>query len=73
MSDLILPQVGCPVICHGLVSASHLNGKLGEVRNGRETNTGLRLGVCFEKNCWTSALVKPKNLRIAFELPSEEL
>jgi hypothetical protein len=73
MSDLILPQVGCPVICHGLVSASHLNGKLGEVRNGRETNTGLRLGVCFEKKSWTSALVKPKNLRIAFELPSEEL
>ena len=24
-SDLILPN-GCPVICHGLTSASHLNG-----------------------------------------------
>ena len=31
-SDLIFPDKGCPVICHGLVSASHLNSKVGDVR-----------------------------------------
>ena len=32
-NNLILPEKGCPVLCHGLVSAPHLNGRLGEVRN----------------------------------------
>jgi len=32
------------VICHGLVSASHLNGQLGDVRGGRyNDNRMLRL------------------------------
>ena len=71
-SHLIHPVVGCPVICHGLVSASHLNGELGEVRNVEENETGTtRLAVHFEKKGVKSALVKPENLRIAFELPSE--
>jgi hypothetical protein len=29
-SHLVYPRVGCAVMCHGLVSASHLNGLLGE-------------------------------------------
>ena len=29
-SDDIMPAKGCPVICHGLVKASHFNGKVGE-------------------------------------------
>ena len=71
-SHLIHPVVGCPVICHGLVSASHLNGELGEVINVEENETGTtRLAVHFEKKGVKSALVKPENLRIAFELPSE--
>ena len=72
-SNLILPEKGCPVICHGLVSASHLNGRLGEVRNVTQDDTGiLRLGVVFEKKGVKSALVKPENIRIVFDLPSEE-
>ena len=60
------------MICNGLVSASHLNGELGEVRNIQEKNEhGIRCAVYFEKKGVTSALVKPENLRIAFELPDE--
>jgi hypothetical protein len=66
----VIPDKGCPVICHGLVSASHLNGELGEVRSINHNVTGFRLGVQFEKDA-KSALVKPENLRIAFELPSK--
>ena len=69
--NLLLP-IGCPVICHGLVSASHLNGELGEVRNKKQNGTGLRLEVYFEKKGAKSALVKPENLRIAFDLPTKE-
>ena len=71
-SHLIHPVVGCAVICHGLVSASHLNGELGEVRDAKlnANATGIRLGMNFEKKSLKSALVKPENLRIAFELPS---
>ena len=61
-NNLLIPNLGCPVICHGLVSASHLNGELGEVRH---------LAVYFAKKGMKSALVKPANLRIAFELPSK--
>jgi hypothetical protein len=32
-SNIIIPAKGCPVICHGLVNASHLNGQMGEVRD----------------------------------------
>ena len=39
-NDLMFPTSGCPVICHGLVSASHLNGKLGEVRAFVKQPTG---------------------------------
>jgi hypothetical protein len=74
----VIPTKGCPVICHGLVSASHLNGELGVVRNIKENVNGIRLAVHFDQiNLGLrSALVKPENLRIAFELPirsSEEL
>jgi hypothetical protein len=48
---------------HGLVSASHLNGELGEVRNVEEDESGM---VRFEKKG-----VKTENLRIVFELPNE--
>jgi hypothetical protein len=62
-----------PVICRGLVSASHLNGEFGEVRDIKQNSTGTpRLEVHFEKKGEKSALVKPENLRIAFELPSED-
>lgn len=70
-SNIISPHTGTPVICHGLVSASHLNGQLGDVRGGRYNALGmLRLEVHFEKLSLKSALVKPENVRVAFELPS---
>jgi hypothetical protein len=47
-SNLVVPR-NCPLICHGLVSASHLNGELGEVRNMKHDESGIRLGVYFEK------------------------
>ncbi len=71
-NNLVIFAKCCPVICHGLVSASHLNGELGEVRALSNNITGLRLGVHFEKTNLKPALVKPENLRIFFELPSEE-
>ena len=71
-NNLIIPAKGCPVICHGLVSASHLNGELGEVRALSNNITGFRLGVHFEKTNLKPASVKPENLRISFELPREE-
>jgi hypothetical protein len=68
-SDEILPLKGCPVICHGLVKASHLNGKVGD----RGTRRGDRIEVHFEDKSQKSALVKPENLRIAFDLlPSDD-
>jgi hypothetical protein len=70
-NNLMIPKLGCAVICHGLVSASHLNGELGEVRDMKRSGTGIRLALHFEKKGVKSALVKPENLRIAFELPDE--
>ncbi len=29
-SKLIIPEISCPVICHGLINAPHPNGKLGD-------------------------------------------
>ena len=67
-NNIVFPYKGCPVICRGLVSESHLNGELGEVRAFRNNRTGFRLGVHFEKTNLEPALVKPENLRIAFDL-----
>ena len=55
-SNLIVPGYGCAVICHGLVSASHLNGELGEVKDLKQIETGIRLAVHFEKKGAKSAL-----------------
>ena len=73
-SNRIVPAGRCPVICHGLVSASHLNGELGVARDVKKSGTGIRIAVHFEKKGTKPSLVKPENLRIAFELPiiSEE-
>ena len=73
-NNLVIPNKGCAVICYGLVSASHLNGELGEVTKFKRDESGriLRMGVHFEKKGVNSALVKPENLLIAFELPPSE-
>ena len=67
-NDLIFPNPGCPVVCHGLVSALHLNGKLGEVKNIVNQPAGTRLEVHFDDKSQKPVFVKPENLRIAFEL-----
>jgi len=80
-SHLIVPTNECPIICHGLVRASHLNGKLGFVRNLRRNETVIGAAavtdyvlfeVNFENRSLKPKLVKPENVRIAFELPSED-
>jgi hypothetical protein len=70
-NTLVIPL--CPVMCNGLVCAPHLNGELGEVRNYKQDETGIiRLVVYFEKRGKRGKSVKPENLRIAFDLPSED-
>ena len=66
--NLVVPLNEFPVICCGLVSASHLNGR----GIGRNDGSGIRMWVYFEKKGLKSALVKPENLHIAFELPSKK-
>lgn len=57
---------GTPVVCHGLKNAAHLNGKIGDVRSFDDKIE--RYGVHFEDKNLKSALVKPENLQIVFEL-----
>jgi hypothetical protein len=59
------------VVCTGLVSSPHLNGKLGDVRGGKLVGNVLRKDVHFEDAKVKSTWVKPENLHIAFELPSK--
>jgi hypothetical protein len=67
-TDVILESNGTPVVCHGLKNnAAYLNGKIGDVRSFDET-TG-RYGVYFEDETIKPKCVKPRNLRILFELP----
>ena len=44
---------------------------VGEVRHFKQDETGMRCEVFFEKKGVKSALVKPANLRIVFDLSSE--
>lgn len=56
---------GTPVTCIGLKNASHLNGKMGDVRSVDE-ETG-RLAVHFEGK--KACLVRRENVRIVFNVP----
>jgi hypothetical protein len=69
---LTVPKLGCVVVCTGLVSSPHLNGKLGDVRYGKFVGSVFRIDVHFEDAELKSAWVKPENLRIVFELPGKE-
>ena len=68
-SELCILMLGCPVMCHGLKSSSHLNGKLGEVKAMSET-VG-RLLVHFQDKSLKPSSVMLENLRIVFDLPDE--
>jgi hypothetical protein len=67
-TDIILNSFGTPVVCHGLKNnAAYLNDKIGDIRSFDET-TG-RYGVYFEDESIKPKGMKPRNLRILFELP----
>ena len=68
-SELCILMLGCPVMCHGLKSSSHLNGKLGEAKAMSET-VG-RLLVHFQDKSLKPSSVMLENLRIVFDLPDE--
>jgi hypothetical protein len=60
-------------MCQGLVSASHLNGKLEDVRGALDNNiTRLYLEVHFEDKDLMPVMVKLENSQILVELPSRE-
>jgi hypothetical protein len=63
----IIPSKASPVVCHGLKNASHLNGKIGDVRGFDEDE--MRCEVHFEDKNILPKCVKPENLRILFVLP----
>jgi len=65
---LIVPPC-CTVVCTGLVSSPHINGKLGDVRDGKVVGDVFRVDVHFEDAELKPARVRPENLRIAFKLP----
>jgi hypothetical protein len=79
-SDIVFPCPGCPVICHGLTAATHLNGKLATLRTdskyyaelarGRKEfgEKDIRCTVHFDDETLKSASVKLKNLQIVFDL-----
>jgi hypothetical protein len=66
---LIVPLPCCTVVCTGLVSSPHINGKLGDVRDGKVVGKTFRVDVHFEDAELKPARVRPENLRIAFKLP----
>mmetsp|Transcript_54272 Transcript_54272/g.115281 ORF Transcript_54272/g.115281 Transcript_54272/m.115281 type:complete len:455 (-) Transcript_54272:123-1487(-) len=70
MKDLLLLP-GCPVICEGLKNASHLNGKLGSAKRYDHLTT--RYQVNFEDETLKPVFVKKENLRVAFDLPPQEV
>ena len=67
---VVIPMIGCPVVCHGLTGATHLNGKLGEIK-GISLKHLERLLVAFEDSSLKHSLVKLENLRIVFDLPNK--
>jgi hypothetical protein len=71
-SEDVLFSHGTPVICHGfrLRSKSHLNGKIGDVRNLSKDRTICE--VHFEDDALGSMIVKRENLILMFDLPNVE-
>ena len=57
---------GTPVVCHGLINSSHLNGKIGDVMACHPDMGGYE--VHFEDKSQMPVKVRRENLRIVFEL-----
>ncbi|KAL7540279.1 hypothetical protein ACHAWF_006636 [Thalassiosira exigua] len=62
---------GTPVVCYGLKNAKHLNDEMGDARILDEP-TG-RYKVHFEAKSLKPALVRPKNVRIVFDIDQKAL
>ena len=71
--DQVLPNIGCPVMCVGLVREAHLNHEVGDVRAILKTKKGVRVVVHFKKKSLSPAKLRLENLRVAFQLPTEGL
>ena len=69
--NVVVPEVGCPVICCGLQIATYLNGELGEVISYQNNITVFRLEVCFQNKDFLSKMVKLENLQFSTDLPGE--
>ncbi|KAL9178275.1 hypothetical protein ACHAXT_001703 [Thalassiosira profunda] len=68
-SENVRPELGTPVVCHGLKESSHLNGKIGEVRSIDE-ESGLPV-VHFADPDIEPQSVEDGCMRILFDLPDE--
>ena len=64
----IICHDGTPVVCHGLINASHLNGKIGDAREYNFDTD--RYAVHFDDMNLKPVSVRRENLRIVFELPA---
>jgi len=62
--------LGTPVVCHGLKNASHLNGKMGDLR-AFDKNTG-RYEIHFEEKNLKPCLVARDNLHIVLDITKEK-
>ena len=62
--------VGTPVVCHGLKTSTHLNGKIGDIRSWNKASGCWN--VHFEDTSIETCLVSQKYLRILFELPEKQ-
>ena len=69
--NVVVPEVGCAVICCGLEIGSYLNGEVEEAISYQNKITAFRLEVCFEKKDFGCRIVKLANVKIATDLPVE--
>ena len=58
---------GTPVVCHGLQKGTHLNNKIGEIRDFDAKSD--RYTIYFEDKSLKPAKIKGNNQRIVFDLP----
>ena len=68
-SDVLRFPLGTPVVCNGLKKATHLNGKIGDIRSYDEDNECYK--VHFEDEGLEPWSLRAKFLRVVFELHEE--
>mmetsp|Transcript_11668 Transcript_11668/g.18961 ORF Transcript_11668/g.18961 Transcript_11668/m.18961 type:complete len:93 (+) Transcript_11668:182-460(+) len=63
-------SLGTPVVCHGLESAPHVDGEIGDLQLLDEKTC--RYEVHFEDNDVKPCLVMHDSVRILFQLPEDQ-